>query len=63
MAFHKKIWISEHARRADKSAPTADRVMLCNAMIGPYGYPGYFVNVHNRSLRRIELFVKVYHLC
>src|SRR5258708_34323688 len=40
-----------HPPRADKSAPTADRMNVSMRIIGPYRWPDYFVNVHEQSPR------------
>jgi hypothetical protein len=36
MLFHFFIWISEHPPRADKSAPTDDRMIVLKASIAPH---------------------------
>jgi hypothetical protein len=33
----------------DQSAPTGGRSRVFHGMIGPDGWPGYFVHVHNRA--------------
>src|SRR6266849_6622563 len=48
VSFSLSSCLDRISQQSHKSAPTADRSNLLRCIIGPYGWPDEFVNVHNR---------------